>query len=227
MSVGADIANVFKDVGAKVFINNTEEYDFIDAEVNAQVSNPFIREHMIEGTLPFNTNIKPGDIIRFETTDERYLIVNFIPDIFENQVVAISATLYKCNVFAKIYREQETQITDDVPMNQRHKRQVCWSKKNEGYFVFTSALRGNTSEMLGTQDLGDITIKHNMAYLPSSVQIRPKDRFYIDKDEYYTVGDVEKRRFNNVSVISLMTDTRHTNYCPDEDDSSVSDGGSS
>ncbi len=220
MSVGNDIANVFEDVGAKVFINDTEGYDFIDAELNAQVTNPFIREHMLEGTLPYNTDIAPGDIIRFEITNHRYLIVNFIPDVFENEIVAISATLYKCNAFGKIYREQESQITTDVPMNLRHRRQVCWSFVDESFIVFTSALRGNTSEMLGTQDIGDITVKHNIAYLPASVQVRPKDRFYIDEDEYYLIGNVEKRRFNNVAVISLHQDTRHINYCSDEDEGS-------
>ncbi len=217
MTVGNDLAEVFRDVGAKVFIDGTDEFDFIDAELNTQVSNPFIREHMIEGTLPYNTTIQPGSILHFEATDQRFLVVNFIPDVFENQSVSISATLYKCNMFGKIYREKETTLTEDVPMNLRHRRQVCWKKKGEGFFVFTSALRGNTSEMLGTQDFGDITIKRNIVYMSASVEVRTKDRLYVDENEYYEIGNVEKRRFNNVAVVSLHEDTRHVNYCSEEE----------
>lgn len=216
MTVGRDIAEVFRDVGAKVFINETSQYDYIDAELNTQVSNPFIREHMIEATLPYNTIIQPGNIINFEATQQRFLVVNYIPDIFENEPVAISATIYKCNVYGYFYREQEMPDNENLPMQFRHRRQVCWKLVDENYLVFTSALRGNTSEMLGTQHFGDIVVKRHIVYLPSSMDVKTKDRLYIDENEYYQVGNVEKRRFNNVAVISLHEDTRHVNYCSEE-----------
>jgi hypothetical protein len=219
-SVGRDIAEVFNDVGAKVFINETPVFDFIDSDLNTQVSNPFIREHMIEATLPYDTIIQPGDIINFEATQQRFLVVNYIPDVFENEVAAISTTIYKCNVYGYFYREKEIAADDNTPMNLRYKRQVCWELVDQNYLVFTSALRGNTSEMLGTQDFGDIVVKRHIVYLPSSMNIKTKDRLYIDDTEYYQVGNVEKRRFNNVMVISLHEDTRHVNYCSGEGGSS-------
>lgn len=220
--VGEDIAEVFAEVGAKVWLERTGESAFIDYEMNAQVSNPFIREHMIEGTLPYNTNILPGDILRLDADEIRYLVVNYIPELFENEIVSISTTLYKCNVFGKFYKEVDVIPDENAPMSQRFSRQIAWQCVGESYVVFTSSLRGGTSEMLGTQDFGDIITKHNILYLPSNVEIKPKYRFYIDDDEYYQVGNVEKRRFNNVAVVSLTEDTRHNNYLSEPDDGSGS-----
>ena len=222
--VGEDIAEVFAEVGAKVWLERTGESAFIDYEMNVQISNPFIREHMIEGTLPYNTNILPGDILRLDAEEIRYLVVNYVPELFENEIVSISTTLYKCNVHGKIYKEVETTPDQNTPMSQRLSRQVAWEYVGESYVVFTSSLRGGTSEMLGTQDFGDIIVKHNIIYLPSNVEIKPKYRFYIDDDEYYQVGNVEKRRFNNVAVVALTEDTRHNNYIEDPTDVSDVEG---
>jgi len=210
--VGADIAEVFEEVGAKFYIEGTDKYEYLDYGMNTQVSNPFIREHMIEGTLPYNTEIQPGDILRLDAQEIRYLVVNYIPEIFENEIVSISTTLYKCNVYGKFYEEVSQEFGAHLPVRERISRLVSWQLADESYVVFTSALRGNTSEMLGTQDFGDIITKHNIIYLPSSIDVKPKQRFYIDENEYYTVGNVEKRRFNNVAVVALTEDTRHNNY---------------
>lgn len=211
--VGPDIAEVFKEVGTKVWLNGTDQYEFIDYDLNAQISNPFIREHMVEASLPYNTIIQPGAIIRFDIVPYKFLVVNYIPEIFENQIIEINATLYKCNVYAYIYRENEEAVDETLPMTQRYSRRLCWQLVDETDLVFTSALRGNTSEMLGTQIFADIIVKNNIIYLPASFDIRTKDRIYFDDNDYYEVGNVEKRRFNNVAVASLAEDTRHNNYC--------------
>ena len=73
-----DLASVFDEIGTLVEIVGSSPVvrEYIDVEQNAQVSNPFIREHFIEGTLKASTKIQPGSILKLVGKNLTYLVVN-------------------------------------------------------------------------------------------------------------------------------------------------------
>ena len=211
MAIGGDIREVLEEVGTLVQIEGTSTTEYIDYDFNVQVGNPFLREHMRNASFPHDTAISPGDILFVPNNGERLLVVNHIPEMFENSIVTINSTLYICNIFGKIFRE-EAEDTEGMSMHQRANRKMVWNEIGETYAVFTSSLRGNTSQIMDRQDFADLLVKQNILYFPNNVDIRTKDRFWVDASEYYTVGNVEKRRFNQCSVADLTEDMRHSNY---------------
>ncbi len=287
--IGSDIREVLEEVGTFVEIEGTALTEYVDYDFNVQVGNPFLREHMRSATLPHDTVIQAGNILYVPVNGERMLVVNFIPEMFENHIVTINSTFYKCNIFGIIYREEVVQdvvvtfnlnsvVIDSVghglenrqKVNFRssgtlpgvisagteyyvidseddsfsisetedgtaiefltvglgvHKvykqiytlqeltnRRMVWAEKDRTYAAFTSALRGNTSQIMDKQDFADLLVKHNLLYFPDNVDIRPQDRFWVSSNEYYTIGNVEPRRFNQCAVCDLTEDMRHNNY---------------
>lgn len=289
MSIGGDIKEVFSEVGCLVQIEGTELTEYIDYDFNVQVGNAFLREHMRNASFSYDTAIQAGNILYVPKNGERLLVVNFIPEMFEDEIATINSTLYLCNVFGKIYRETEDQdiivtfqqagfsvispnhglvvgqkvnfrstgtlpsaistgteyyvvssLADSFSISDTlggtaiefattglgtHKvykklyslhdltsKRMLWEEIGETHAVFTSSLRGNTSQVMERQDFADLLVKQNLLYIPDTVSIRPKDRFWLSEDEYYTVGNVERRRFRKCGVCDLTEDTRHINY---------------
>jgi hypothetical protein len=97
-SVGADIAEVYVELGTLVTILRTPTNltGYIIHDVNMQSSRPMAREHMLEPFLPFDTPIVTGDIIQFNGGS--YIVSHKTADMFENATVEYASTIFKCNV---------------------------------------------------------------------------------------------------------------------------------
>ena len=67
--VGLDIKDVLEEIGTSFTIlrPNSGELgtEYLDYEMNRQVTKPFIREYFLEIVLPQDTNVIGGDIIQF------------------------------------------------------------------------------------------------------------------------------------------------------------------
>ncbi len=210
MGIGADIKQVFSEVGTLVEVEGSDVKEYIDYDFNVQVGNPFLREHLRVGSFSHDTQINAGDVLYVPKNGERLLVVNFIPEMFENDIVAINTTLYKCNVHFKCYREKT--VVGDGSLRAQANRTVEWSFIDEGYAAFTASLRGNISEISEYQAFGDLLVRKDTLFFSDSVDVRPKDRVLLTESEYYEVGNVDKKRFNQCSVCLLNEDARHNNY---------------
>jgi hypothetical protein len=91
MTLGADIKEVYTDVGAAYSatrigpgVSGELETGYLDFELNRQVTKPFIREYFIEASLPYDTVSAVGDVIEFTADGRKFLLMNLTPDLFEN-----------------------------------------------------------------------------------------------------------------------------------------------
>lgn len=200
-----DLASVFDEIGTLVEIVGSSPVvrEYIDVEQNAQVSNPFIREHFIEGTLKASTKIQPGSILKLVGKNLTYLVVNYSPELFEDEAVIISTTLYKCNTTLTVKRLSGT-VRDPVT------RQMVpsWADVVTTPAPLTSALRGNPSDLNDYQPFLQYAVKEKVAYFPESIAPQVLDRVVLPNGQKYKVSNVEYFRFNGVVVCDLEEDTR-------------------
>jgi hypothetical protein len=200
-----DLADVFAEIGTLVEIVGSSPVvrEYIDVEQNVQVSNPFIREHFIEGSLKASTKIQPGNIIKFVGKNLTYLVVNYSPELFEDDTVIISTTLYKCNVTVTVKR-QTSEVRDPV----NRKLTPVWTDVVTTPAPLTSALRGNPSDLNDYQPFLQYAVKEKVIYFPESIAPKAMDRVVLPSGEFYKISNVEYFRFNNVVVCDLEEDTR-------------------
>lgn len=200
-----DLADVFAEIGTLVEIVGSSPVvrEYIDVEQNVQVSNPFIREHFIEGSLKASTKIQPGQIIKFVGKNLTYLVVNYSPELFEDDTVIISTTLYKCNVTVTVKR-QTSEVRDPV----NRKLTPIWTDVVTTPAPITSALRGNPSDMNDYQPFLQYAVKEKIIYFPESIAPKAMDRVVLPSGEFYKISNVEYFRFNGVVVCDLEEDTR-------------------
>ena len=200
-----DLAAVFEEIGTLVEIVGSSPVirEYIDVEQNVQVSNPFIREHFIEGTMKASTKIQPGSIIKFVGKNLTYLVVNYSPELFEDSVVIISTTLYKCNTTATLKR-----LSDSVRDPVTRKITPTWQTIQVLPAPITSSMRGNPSDLNDFQPFLQFATKEKIIYFPEIYAPQVLDRVVLPSGEYYKVANVEHYRFNGVVVCDLEEDTR-------------------
>lgn len=205
MSIGPDLKEVLREVGT-VFtiireIDITGEY--LDYELNAQVTKPFIQEFFLEAVLNHETQAIVGDIIEFDVTGVRYLLMNKTPEMFENQVISYAVVLYKTNVKIDILRPSE----QDWDRSYSFQKTTLWPvEKSQIDVLLTSPLYGNSLET--DLELGLIGVQKGEMYIPSSHGIKILDRIRLSNYEYFQVESVKKRRYSNVDVVDVGEDTR-------------------
>ena len=200
-----DLASVFEEIGTLVEIVGSSPVvrEYIDVEQNVQVSNPFIREHFIEGTLKAQTKITPGELLLFVGKNLTYLVVNHSPELFEDEIVIISTTLYKCNAAVTVKRQSGT---DRDPVT---RQQVpVWADVFTSPAPVTSALRGSPSDLNDQQSFLQFSTKEKVAYFPERIAPKVLDRLVMPSGEKYKIANVEYYRFNGVVVCDLEEDTR-------------------
>ncbi len=205
MTIGPDIKEAIVEVGLSLTIlresgDITGEY--VTYKPNAQVTKPFIQEFFLETKLLYDTQAVVGDIVVFDTTGDKDIVMNRAPELFENEVILYNGVLYKCNVVLNIYRPDDTGARD----NQYHQL-TSWSLVKEGVnALLTTPLYGVDLET--DLELGMIGISDLELYIPSSIDLQVLDRAIISESEYYRVETVKKRRYSAVDVCDIGEDTR-------------------
>jgi len=204
VSIGSKLkTKVYKKLGTAFTIirgsgNVTGEY--LDYEINKQVTKPFIRAFFLEAELSYDTEAVVGDVVQFD--DERvFLVMNKTPEQFRNAPILQGCVFYKCNVSGEILRSSEARSTQTY-----HKEQSWETIREDCYALQTESLFGH--ELDSDQELGMMGLKKDELYIPSSFDIRVNDRYQSASGEYYRVEVVKKRRFAGVDVCEIGEDTR-------------------
>ena len=199
-----DIKEVFQDVGT-AFTTLRDSGDitgeYLDFTLNRQVTKPFIRAFFLEASFYCDTESIAGDVIRFDTTGEKYLVMNKTPELFENAVITNECVLYKANVSGELsrpvaVRSPQTYLTEDV----------FSTVKAECTGLMTEQLFGHDLDT--DEELGMIGLQKHELYVPSHVNPQPLDRYEGSSGEYFMVTTIKKRRFDAVWVCHLEEDTR-------------------
>ena len=200
--LGDDIKDTLEDIGTVVSVIGGSGSEYLDFEPNAQVTKPFIREFFLDAMVSYDTAMETGDVIEFDVTGDRFIVMNKTPMLLENERIYHDTVLYKCNVSGEILRPSgETRDSQTML-----KSAVFVSIKSDAYSLLTEPL---FSGYLDTEsELANIGIDRQELYIPSSFGIQVLDRFEPSSGEYYLVESIRTRRFPGVDVVVLGEDTR-------------------
>jgi len=207
MTIGPDIKEAIVEIGT-LFTIERESGDitgeYLSYKSNAQVTKPFIREFFLDAELCYDTEGIGGDIIKFNATGTRYIIMNRTPIQFEDTVIKWETTLYKSNTLINVYRQSL------VRNSQTYRMDVTWSLvEYNRYALITSPLYGIDLET--DEQLGLLGLQVHEMYVPTSYDIKAHDRvLVIGENEYFRVEAVKKRRYEGVNVLEIGYDTRAT-----------------
>lgn len=202
MPFGASIKRAIKYIGAEFTVVRTSiSGEYAAISLNAQATKPFIREFFLEAELAYDTGSIAGDIIRFNLTDERGIIMNRTPEVFEGEVAKYNAVIYKCNVSGELTRPLEGARDNQLAIPTSFP-----SVQSDVYALMTEALYGHDLET--DEELGALGLSEHELYIPASVGAQILDRFEPASGEYYMLATKKKRKYENVDVFSLEVDTR-------------------
>lgn len=207
LGLGPDIEEVYSELGVLISIVNRVPIvvnQKLLYDVNAQGTKPFIREHHLDCTFPYNTPVVVGDILRIEETSTYHMVMNKTPELFENKVVEYSGVIYLCNlpIAAHIIR----------PIEIRNK--VSYNMISGWHLVADAPLYGLLSDRIFGSNLeagvmiGQDQIWRMDLYIPKFYDIQPLDRLVISPTEYYKVETIEAYNYPGVNVALLVEDTR-------------------
>lgn len=204
MSIGPDIKDALKEVAITATIlrdSGNVENEYIDYDPNAQVTKPFVQEFFLECSLTYDTQIVIGDIIQFDTTTDKYLVMNKTANQFENAVISYNGILYKSNTVVDVYRPVDIENRDD-----QYLHHTIWTLvKADVNVLLTTALHGYDLE---DSEIGKLSVKDLELYISTSVGAQELDRIIVSSREYYKIETVKKRRYSAVDVCDLGNDTR-------------------
>jgi hypothetical protein len=207
MSIGPDLAEVYGEVGTSIKIlkpdGTTVLGEYLDFDINRQVTKPFIREFFIEAFFTYVTAVACGDVVEFVADGRKFLVMNLTPEFFENEVINNSAVLYKCNEIATI--KQFTKGGWDVD----YKKEITWPNVAADVpILLTERFFGTGLGAVEPQDFMEFGILDNQMYISAYYGVKPLDRVWLSGTEFFKVDFVEKRKFEGVWSCVLSEDTR-------------------
>ncbi len=201
--IGIDIKEAYVEVGtAFTIIRDAEDLsgEYLDFDINRQATKPFIRGFFLECSLPFDTSGETGDILSFDTTQDKYLVINKTPDVFENEIIEYSGVLYRCNVSGELFRPTEAR-------SEQYRTGTTWATiKTNAHGLQTETLFG--TDLDTDEELGLLGLESDELYLPKSYGAQVLDRYQPSSGEYYRVESIKTRKFPGVVVIKLGEDQR-------------------
>jgi hypothetical protein len=128
--------------------------------------------------------------------------MNLTADMFENQVYEYQGVLYKCNVTAGKLERSSGEDWDE-----NYHKESNWVPIDENVHALQAeSLYGHSLET--DIELGQLGLEKFELYIPSTYDIRVKDRWTPVSGEWYLVTTVKKRRFDGVDVAELREDRR-------------------
>lgn len=198
MGLPADIKSVYAEIGQQIVIlrdagNITGEY--MDSEVSAGAP------HVRTANFAADTAVVPGDIIQLVPTNEKYLVIANVPDIFANEVIEYEAALYKLNVSGVVYRHGE--VAPSAANNYRGG--VGWTVLKSGVDALIVPALADVQEA----PIGRIALTEYEMYLPAAVGIEPNDRFQVTAtSEKFQADEIKKHAYVNVDVARISKDVR-------------------
>jgi len=204
MTIGDDLKATFEEVGAAFTVirdagNLTGDY--LDYELNRQVTKPFIREYFLEASVGHDVDVVAGDVVQIDTLGKQYLVMNLTSDMFENATISKEVVLYKSNVSGELLRFSGEGWDSDY----RHRQQ--WdTQKSDAYGLLTEKLFG--TDLTQDEELGQMGLEASVLYLPNSYGAKALDRYEYTSGEFLKIEVVEKRKFDRVDACHVTEDTR-------------------
>lgn len=212
MSIGPDIKEVLQELGVSFTIlrdSGDVTGERLDYDSNSQVTKPFIREHFLEVSFQYDSEVVAGDLIQFSTDQRKFFVVHLDPELFENQIIEKRGVLYKANAVVSVQRPSG-EDTD------YYQRVVHWNdiKVNQPVTLVDKEYATRLDDE--DQDFAQMDLKGLIMFLPASVGILPHDRIVVSGenpyaesgDEMYKVSYLEPHSFRNVVRVFLEEDTR-------------------
>ena len=208
MTIGPDIKEAIVEVGLSYTIirdaGNVED-NYLTAKPNAQVTKPFIREFFMEAQITYDSTLVAGDIIEFDTTGDRFIIMHLTPTLFENTTIRYEAVLYKTNVKVDILRPGERRNPNT------YVAETYWDViKTSVDLLLTTPLFGQDLET--EEELGMLGIESHEMWCPSLYGIQLLDRIRIvsgvGAGNYWRSEAVRKYRFEACDVVKIGEDVR-------------------
>ena len=205
MSIGPDIKEVYEEVGITFTLireSGDVSGEYLHFHLNRQVTKPFIREFFLESFFAYDTDVQAGEVVKFDTTEDAYLVMNKTPQLFENEIIQYHGVLYKCNVSGELQRPSGEDEWDS-----NYRKQTTFEViKSNCYALQTEALYGHDIDT--DEELGMIGVENHELYLPASVGVQQLDRYVPVSGEDYRVDTIKKRRYNAIDVVELSKETR-------------------
>jgi len=204
VAIGGDIKEVFQDVGtAYTILRNAGNVsgEYLDFSVNRQVTKPFIRAYFLEASIPYDTESIAGDILQFDTTSDKFILMNKTPELFENAVIVNECVLYKCNVSGELTRPTASRDAQTYQSTETFN-----TIKSDCNALMTEQLFGHDLDT--DEEIGMIGLQKHELYIPASLGVQPLDRYEGSSGEYFMVESIKKRRFDAVDICFLEEDTR-------------------
>jgi len=203
MTVGFDVKDAYEETATRArLILPTGEAEYIDFEPNSQVTKPFIQEFFLEASLPYDTAQVVGGIVSLDVVGHKYIVMNKMANVFENEVYEVQSVYYKCNVSGELLRPSG-ESRDPITYEYRENFNVI---EENVYALQTEPLFGSDTEI--EDQLGVMAINKDELYIPSSYGVKELDRYQPLSGEYYMVKKVLRRRFAGVDVVELIEDNR-------------------
>ncbi len=215
VGLGVDIKEVYDELGSAFNIisrNPVVTGEKIIYELNAQATKPFIREHFLEATLPYDTVVTTDDVIKIIETDINYLVMAKTAELFEDSIVEWNLVLYKCNLPLTTHIVRPIEIRDPITYDMISGWQII--ADDPVYGLTSDRVFGSDIEI---GDVGQSQIWRIDLYLPKFYGLKPLDRLILSPTEYYKVETVQAYNYPGVVVAILVEDTRpETTFIGDE-----------
>lgn len=198
--IGSDIADVMNELGVEATILRTGSVEKITYDTHTSTV-PFIREHFLNASLPYNTAMVPGEL--FSIMGQVYFLGSKVPDFFEGEVVEYNCSMYKCNLPATASLVYETEVKD----SETFKITKGWATRKSPIYglIFKDARKAiNDSEV----SFGKQPTYRLECIVPDSYGVEIADRLIVSPTEYYRVEDIEKHEYPGMWILELVDDGR-------------------
>ena len=200
--IGADIKQVLAEVGSSIVILRdiliSGEWGTIEA--TSQVTKPFVMSYFKTCTLAYDSQIVQGDILKFDTTQDCYLVTTINAEEFENDIVVKESILYLCNTSGELLRP-----SGEVWDANYHKTQAWETVRSDCYSLFINPEFRN---QLKDEEAVLFSIEENELFLPTRIGVRVNDRYEPHSGEYFKVEVVNSNRYVGCDVCRLVEDHR-------------------
>lgn len=206
--LGIDIKEVYTELAAEFSIVNRSPVitgERILFEVNAQATKPFVREHQLDCTIPYDSYIEVGDVVCMNKTDRYYMVMNKTPEMFEDEVVEWDVVLFYCNLPAATHIVRPVEIRDKTTYNMVSGWQVVTDAPVYG--LLTDRVTGSEIEQQNVA-AGQFQIWSISLLIPKFYDLKPLDRIVLSDTEYYKIETIESYYYPGVSQVKIVEDTR-------------------
>jgi len=179
--------------------------EYLEPQTNSQATKPFVLLNFLRANLAFDTQILPGDTIRFNDDNSYYLVTTKLPEVFRGSAISFSSVLYRCNDVATLSRLQNTRDADLKVINTwQQVGTQTWRVLIADSFTGEELAENESFELKGKfkNDNQDM-------YICGSCGIKLGDRVTLATiGEHYMAASIKKTRYDNVYQVMLDDDTR-------------------